>query len=78
VGCSEPSFWDFGTYETTEVFGQTPPAFYPPVEPPQEAISPANAGIVGGIAGLAVGAAGLAAAQQLSRREKGQPKSEEE
>jgi hydrogenase small subunit len=71
IGCSEPGFWEMGAYNTAEIFDVTPPATYPLVEE-AEGISPAGAGVIGGLAGLAIGAAGMAAVQQLSKSEQGE------
>jgi hydrogenase small subunit len=79
IGCSEPGFWELGAYSTVEIFDATPPTVFPPVEQPEQAMSPASAGIIGGIAGAAIGAAAVATARQLSRPEKddSEPESEE-
>ncbi len=69
IGCSEPGFWELGAYNTVEVFDVAPPAGYPLVEEPEVKITPAAAGVIGGLAGLAVGAAGAVAAQRLSKSE---------
>lgn len=66
IGCSEPNFWEFGAYKTAGIHEFTPPASYPSTEQPEQAISPASAGLIGGAAGLALGAAGVAAYRQLS------------
>jgi hydrogenase small subunit len=67
IGCSEPGFWEFGAYNTVEIFDATPPTTYPPVEQPAQAISPTSAAVIAGAAGLAIGAAGVATAKQLSK-----------
>jgi hydrogenase small subunit len=74
VGCAEPDFWELGAYNTAEVFDETPPATYPPVEQAEaEGISPVGAGIAGGVAGLVIGAAGVAVAQMVSKPEEEHP-----
>ncbi len=73
VGCAEPDFWDFGTYNTTEIFDVVPPATYPPVEQPEQPLSTTSTAVASGLAGLAVGAVGAAtviAAKQISDSEK--------
>jgi hydrogenase small subunit len=70
IGCSEPGFWDFGAYTTSQVFDQTPPATFPPVERDAAEADPSTVGaFISGIAGLALGAAGVATARQLSKPE---------
>jgi hydrogenase small subunit len=78
VGCSEPSFWEFGAYETSEVFDENPPATFAPTEQPAQAVSPVSAGVIGGLAGVALGAAGIATAQQLSKSESEEEAAHEE
>ena len=78
IGCSEPDFWELGAYNTVEVFDVTPPAGYPPVEEAEGQITPAAAGVIGGLAGLAVGAAGAVAAQRLSKSEQDESEQEQE
>lgn len=77
IGCSEPSFWEWGAYKTVHISGVTPPAFYPPVEEVEEGISPTTAGVLGGLAGVAVGAAAVATAQQLSKPKQEPPEREQ-
>ncbi len=69
IGCSEPGFWELGAYNTVEIFDATPPTSFPPVEEAEGKITPAAAGVIGGLAGLAVGAAGAVAAHRLSKSE---------
>ncbi len=69
IGCSEPDFWEFGAYNTVEIFDATPPAAFPAVEQPAQTISPTNAGLIGGVAGVVLGAAAVATAKQLSKPE---------
>jgi hydrogenase small subunit len=79
IGCSEPGFWELGAYNTVEIFDAKPPTAFPSVEQPEQAVSPASAGIIGGIAGAAIGAAAVATARQLSKPESSdsEPESEE-
>ncbi len=71
IACAIPDFWDLpgGIYGTAEMFDEAvaPPATFPPVEQPAEAISPIAAGFIGGVAGLAVGAAAAATVKQLAK-----------
>jgi Ni,Fe-hydrogenase I small subunit len=69
IGCSEPGFWEFGAYNTVEIFDATPPTTFPPVEQPAQTISPTSAGVIGGVAGAVLGAAAVATAKQLSKSE---------
>jgi hydrogenase small subunit len=78
IGCSEPSFWEFGAYNTVEIFDATPPETFPPVEQPAQAVSPVSAGVIGGVAGAVIGATAAATARQLSKPEQDQPTPESE
>jgi len=69
IGCSEPGFWELGAYNTVEIFDATPPVAFPPVEQPAQTISPASAGVIGGVAGVVLGAAAVATAKQLKSEE---------
>ncbi|MBN1316562.1 MAG: hydrogenase small subunit [Anaerolineales bacterium] len=62
VGCSEPGFWEFGAYQTTEVFGITPPRTFPAVSQAEVLKVPEGAaGLIGGVIGAAIGIGGVAA-----------------
>jgi hydrogenase small subunit len=78
IGCSEPGFWEFGAYNTVEIFDAVPPSTFPPVEQPAQAVSPVSAGVIGGVAGAVIGAAAVATARQLSKPEQDGPAPESE
>ncbi len=67
IGCSEPSFWEFGAYNTVDLHVFSPPAAYATVDQADEDPPSATTGLVGGVAGLALGAAGVAAYNRLAK-----------
>ncbi len=67
IACAAPDFWEREPYETVPIVGPTPPTTYPPVEEETKGLSPAAAGVIGGLAGLAVGVAGAVAARELGK-----------
>jgi hydrogenase small subunit len=67
IGCSEPDFWELGAYNQADLQRYAPPATYAPVQPPEQRISPASAGLIGAAAGVVLGAAGVAAIQALTK-----------
>ncbi len=71
IGCSEPGFWDFTTYEPVNLPSVSPPTTFPPIETPDRAISPAGIAISGTAVGAIAGAAGAFAYNTLTQRAHG-------
>ncbi len=68
VGCTEEKLlWRTAIHETIPVESPTSPAFYPPVEPTRQGVSPVATGVAGLVAGGLLGAT-IMGARKLSRK----------
>ncbi|HEY9076727.1 MAG TPA: hydrogenase small subunit [Anaerolineaceae bacterium] len=68
IGCSEPGFWDWPTYQPVQVSAFTPPTTYPRIKEETQAITPGGAAISGGTVGAIIGAAAAFWYMSVTRR----------
>jgi hydrogenase small subunit len=74
VGCTEKEIaFNVPIFQTADMKGQAPPAFYPEVSPEHKGISPIATGVAGLVGGALVGA-GLIASRKLDSTSGEQPK----
>ncbi len=78
IGCSEPDFWDWQTYEPIKLQDATPPLTYPSTENVVREVTPEGAAITGATLGLIAGAVGAFAYSTMTGRKESNPEVGEE
>lgn len=70
IGCSEPDFWDWPTYQPIKLQEATAPLTYPSTDAVVREVTPEGAAITGGTVGLLVGAVAAFAYATMTNRGK--------